>query len=677
MKVALLSADIAKVDRMAQSGSSLLRLIQNDELPILDLLVRESLQNSLDAGKKNTSHVNVDLAINKFKKENVLNYFEGLTDTIGNFFLESEQKSLIIRDANTEGLTGPLSYEDMESREEQGNLLNLVYEIGRPQEKEGAGGSWGLGKTVYFRVGIGLVIYYSRVLNNNGDYSSRLAACLIEDETKDENKTFIPYGSEHKLKRGVAWWGEQRNGKSVPITDEGSINEILEEFNVEPYKDEATGTTIILPFIKENELLTEKSNGNSLPWTFSLERYLTVAVQRWYAPRLNNELFPYGGRLECTVNDRTIKKVNMEPPFLLMQDLYNQALDQANDVSILQDAEAYVESINTKNVLSDSEAGRISFAIVDKNKMLMAPPNNLPSPYEYFDVINHGGTENAPIISHTRKPGMIVSYNTAGEWVDKVQPQNENHFLIGLFVPNSDNEIINSHFKEHAPTVEAYLRKSEKADHRSWYDYLYLGKGLNLVNRVQKTLTKRINKIIIKEDTIGETKRDTQLSNIVGKALLPPRGYGKSPGKEGTGKPRGGGKPVRKRNFSYELLNIKAHSVYKTEITFSVKPLNNKSVNANLEISALSEQGIMRGDKWENDIDVHFPFTLKNVVLDENLELKPVKTKKFGRDYSGTIDIPEGFEEVRGTMLIENEDPLIQMHISVNDYTNAESKNDE
>ena len=77
---------------------------------------------------------------------------------------------------------------------------------------------------------------------------------------------------------------------------------------------------------------------------------------------------------------------------------------------------------------------KISFAIVDKNKMLMAPPNNLPSPYEYFDVINHGGTENAPIISHTRKPGMIVSYNTAWEWVDKVQPQNENHFLIGYLL---------------------------------------------------------------------------------------------------------------------------------------------------------------------------------------------------------------------------------------------------
>ena len=35
---------------MTESGSSLLRLIQNQNIPVLDLLVREAFQNSLDAG---------------------------------------------------------------------------------------------------------------------------------------------------------------------------------------------------------------------------------------------------------------------------------------------------------------------------------------------------------------------------------------------------------------------------------------------------------------------------------------------------------------------------------------------------------------------------------------------------------------------------------------------------
>lgn len=41
--------EIAEPGRMTQSGSSLLKLIQNNNMPILDLLVRESIQNSLDA----------------------------------------------------------------------------------------------------------------------------------------------------------------------------------------------------------------------------------------------------------------------------------------------------------------------------------------------------------------------------------------------------------------------------------------------------------------------------------------------------------------------------------------------------------------------------------------------------------------------------------------------------
>ena len=49
--------EIAEPGRMSQSGSSLLRLIQNNKTPVLDLLVRESVQNSLDAHKEDAKAV--------------------------------------------------------------------------------------------------------------------------------------------------------------------------------------------------------------------------------------------------------------------------------------------------------------------------------------------------------------------------------------------------------------------------------------------------------------------------------------------------------------------------------------------------------------------------------------------------------------------------------------------
>uniref|UniRef100_UPI0026F238B9 hypothetical protein n=1 Tax=Faecalibaculum rodentium TaxID=1702221 RepID=UPI0026F238B9 len=57
---------IAQISNMSQSGSSLLRSIQNNSTPILDLLVRESIQNSLDAAKPDRRSVRVDFEIGEF-----------------------------------------------------------------------------------------------------------------------------------------------------------------------------------------------------------------------------------------------------------------------------------------------------------------------------------------------------------------------------------------------------------------------------------------------------------------------------------------------------------------------------------------------------------------------------------------------------------------------------------
>ncbi len=64
----------------------------------------------------------------------------------------------------------------------------LVLNLGDPQEKAGAGGSWGLGKTVYFRVGIGLVVFYSRIKLGAEKYMSRLIACFVESEGSSKRR---------------------------------------------------------------------------------------------------------------------------------------------------------------------------------------------------------------------------------------------------------------------------------------------------------------------------------------------------------------------------------------------------------------------------------------------------------------------------------------------------------
>ncbi|MBY6988644.1 hypothetical protein HYH98_19305, partial [Clostridium botulinum] len=166
---------------------------------------------------------------------------------------KEEYEYISITDTNTVGLTGKLHYDDV-SDNNYGNLLKLIYEISKPQDAEGAGGSWGLGKTVYFRVGIGLVLYYSRIRKENGEYESRMAGCLVEDE--NNSNSLIPK-YEGKSKRGIAWWGEIKGeNKTRPVIDRDYINSMLNIFNIEPYKNDETGTTIIIPYINHDELLS-------------------------------------------------------------------------------------------------------------------------------------------------------------------------------------------------------------------------------------------------------------------------------------------------------------------------------------------------------------------------------------------------------------------------------------
>ena len=56
----LMKIEIAEPGRMTQTGSSLLKLIQNNNMPVLDLLVRESIQNSLDARMPNSKYVEMN-----------------------------------------------------------------------------------------------------------------------------------------------------------------------------------------------------------------------------------------------------------------------------------------------------------------------------------------------------------------------------------------------------------------------------------------------------------------------------------------------------------------------------------------------------------------------------------------------------------------------------------------
>ena len=106
--------EIAEPGRMTQSGSSLLKLIQNNSMPILDLLVRESIQNSLDASNKIGYYVKVNFISGGFSANELNLELEGISDSLNKRFSGEKYEYLAIRDSNTVGLTGPLHYDEVQ-----------------------------------------------------------------------------------------------------------------------------------------------------------------------------------------------------------------------------------------------------------------------------------------------------------------------------------------------------------------------------------------------------------------------------------------------------------------------------------------------------------------------------------------------------------------------------------
>lgn len=633
--------EIARHERMAESGSSLLKLMQNNDTPRLDLLVRESIQNSLDAGDKKSEKVRVDFQTGIFQTESISKYFEGISNELNKRF-PGGNSYIAIKDSNTTGLTGPIRYDDVKDNQ-FGNFLKLVYEISKPQEQSGSGGSWGLGKTVYFRIGIGMVIYYSRVFDKKSNrYESRLAAAFVEDE--HSKNTMLPENTA--TKRGIAWWGQNDpenpdSYQTIPVTDEYKINVFLERFDIKPFGDEETGTTIIIPYVDRNKLLKEiqPAEGEedqviqNVPYwcKTKIEDYLKVSFQRWYAPRINNRNYN-GQYLEISLNGDKLESSEMAPIFRLIQSLYNSRPKLEKSFN---DKEIISKEIEIRRVFGrGAVSGWINYTKVDSMDLQMVPPNNLPSPYYYINKLSSDAIYNDPIVLYTRKPGMVVSYETTGDWTDNIPKTADGEFIVAIFVANSDNILTQNDI-----SFEEYLRRCERADHMSWEDHTNEGVNPQIISRIKKHVRKKIKEdyTVISKDT--EEKENLGLERILGDALLPPAGFtywdsatGGSRGIGGTG--GDSAKPATQKRLS--LVNRSPHATIKqngallfkndgieipVQISFGMKD------KVCIEMRVDSEMGDIVGNDWENRIGHPFPIVVKAFIFERAFYGKGKKCK--------------------------------------------------
>ncbi|MDB5937388.1 MAG: hypothetical protein JWQ01_4732 [Massilia sp.] len=533
---------------MQESGGALLRAIQNDSMNPLDLLVRESVQNSLDAALSSAGRVYVDFSVRAHTTEAILYCLKGGVNIQAmKLRFPTGGRLLEIRDSYTEGLSGPLDLQDVGLGQSHGNLLKLVYEVGRSRHDETAGGSWGLGKTCYFRMGIGLVIYYSRVLQA-GALQERLVACLVEnEEAVDRLQT--------STRTGIAWWGKQN--ELQPITDPAHISSALASLGISPFKGVETGTSIMIPFLRDDLIPDAGDESDSdedvvdaaiaRPWWFAkYEDYLTIALQRWFCARLDNPKFRDGPMLAASVNGKLIRASSMMPTFQIVQALYNRLgpssgpYDDFITKAEIAPADVLTASINLRTTFANgSAAGKVMAVLLTKEELRMAPPDNYSDPFLHIFGHTETSPPYRPLVTFMRRPGMLVRWDDSREsrgWGGGLAGAGDGRFLIALFLPEKDRRLNVAaclKLRNSSATLESYLRGCEKADHHHWNDQA----GFAVIAKIRTQVGKHL-----KEFGVGQISKATSTPalrtarNLADRLL--PRGFG-TDGRHGSATDRG------------------------------------------------------------------------------------------------------------------------------------------
>lgn len=644
------------------TGKAALKSMQNEHTFLLDLLVRESIQNSSDAAIKGDPVFFVFYNIGKYKNKDLSGYFTNIEEKLNDRFADEECSFIEIRDAKTIGLDGKTLKSEC-TNDTKSNYLRLIFDMGKGQDQLNAGGNWGYGKTVFYRVGNGIVIYYSRIKGDNGQFESRLILTLIENEEKEDALLKTPRNNS----AGRAWWGETKSGSDdiYPITDENIINDFLKVFGVKPFEDDATGTSIIIPYVDENALMEEAKTGFKADETIisrcsflnSVPAYLKYAIQKWYAPIINNfDLEPYGRKfLNAFVNGELVDRDEMYPLFNLIQELYLTAYAAlSNKTHRSRYAIVYRDSV-CKYKRSSQKCGIIAFVKIKKDDLygeeLLLPPN------VYMNVADED--YNGMISLYTRDLGMILNYDET--WIKDCTVLPE-ELLVTLFVPDTKVELIAGGSNIN---LGEYLRQREEADHMKWDDDP-AGMEIRCVRQIKKSVNDSVTAYFNPEQFEQHGESDiSEFAGILGEKLFPRKKAKQKTGGNGGGSGDGVIRNEKKFVFLTNAPTITSDGTIKISYQLELKEKTAVTIK-----TRVFSDGTLDSDKWRETIGTQYPLKVNRFVIDVNEQNSNVMVKEENNE----ITIAGEKNKLFGTFEVEASDKKLAFVIDCEEKKEDDDK---
>ena len=499
------------------------KLLGRPSLSPLELLLRETLQNSWDASigeKKGIPSFKIRVRnLNETEKLKFQSFFsesppheanETVHKGLKEFFNKSNQVVLEICDFGTRGLGGPFSASEFLSDSESNDFVNFVKNIGSPRDIQLGGGTYGFGKSSLFKMSKCNTVLIETLTKNNDQYQNRMIGYALGSEFNSEGKRFT----------GRHWWGVKSNSledpDSVdPLIDDDAKNYAKEMGLMSRLNSTRTGTSLII--LDPNLEDLEDNSENQLPLINPedndlLCKKLMVRMQEillWHAwPKFTpkeDEVLP----MKCTIFifDRT-KKLP-DPRYLAPFDKLTIALNKARK------KEEEIFSQRPKRLLGYVGSQKCSYdSIIDQRfRKLLGDDSLIPDKLSHFALL--------------RPAELVVKYIKRP--LEEGQDQ-----LGGVFI--CDN----------AKDIEQSFARSEPPSHDDWnpqsldnnYQRTFVNQALTKIKEKIKVLSE-INSLDDQdENEIIEGDSLAKFAGDLGRSLIG-KGFGGSDGskerKQGTG----------------------------------------------------------------------------------------------------------------------------------------------
>tara|TARA_B100000886_G_scaffold340171_1_gene308256 strand:- start:1638 stop:3539 length:1902 start_codon:yes stop_codon:yes gene_type:complete len=221
----------------------------------LEIMIRESVQNSWDAKLPEVDNIFFDISYDKFTESQlshlklIISRAPETLPNIKSLNYSNDNTYIILDDRNTEGLTGPVRAKEVE-KDQPSDYVDFILKSGSKRDKDFGGGTYGFGKSSLHRISkISTIFIFSKTYYK-GSLSSRLIAYSL--------------GDANEKNTGRSWYGKKINSTCVDPIQGDEANKLAEKIGFRNVNRDETGTSILIPFPltgnkRENEAIKPRS----------------------------------------------------------------------------------------------------------------------------------------------------------------------------------------------------------------------------------------------------------------------------------------------------------------------------------------------------------------------------------------------------------------------------------